>query len=1191
MKSVSKNSLLLHLKRFHCVALLLLLLPPNLRSADPFAEIIRSTLPRTTEEEVKSFHLPPGFEIQLFAAEPDIAKPMNMAFDERGRLWITQSREYPFPAKPGTTGRDAIKILEDTDGDGRADKITTFVEGLNIPIGLYPYKSGVIAFSIPNIYYFQDTDGDGKADKQEILYGPIGFEKDTHGMTSAFRRGFDGWIYACHGFNNITTLKGQDGSSITMQSGNTYRMKPDGSRVEHFTHGQVNPFGLMFDPLGNLYSADCHSSPIYQLLRGGYYPSFGKPDDGLGFAPTMMNHSHGSTAIGGIVYYAAGNFPNEFRNNIFVGNVMTCRINRDSLEEHGSTRLAKEKPDFLSSDDPWFRPVDLQLGPDGALYVADFYNRIIGHYEVPLDHPGRDRERGRIWRIFYSGKTKATAGNTLAGRGAGKSLMDFSRLTAEQLFLEMGAGNLTLRMLAMNELIDRIGPAAIAPVKKSMARTINPAEKQHGLWVLHRLGGLDELTLATAAKDADRGVRVHALRVLSETDAAHFSESNRQLAVQGLKDNDAFVQRAAADALGQHPKYENIQPLLELRQRVLAEDTHLLYAVRLALRNQLVPAGNLTRLLALNLSPADARVLADMALGVTNGEAGPFLLKHIQHSTENRESLTRYLRHAVQYISPEQVDEVATFTRARFADDADFQLAMFKSVQEGTAQRGAKLSAGAQSWGGELAEKLLASAQEETNTWSNTPVEGMADTKNPWFVQKRASADGDKAASFLCSLPPGGEQLTGVLRSRTFTVPESLSFYLAGHDGFPEKAAQKKNVVRLLDAKTRAVLAEKFPPRNDLAQLVKWDLKAHAGQPAYIEVTDADNGTAYAWLAIGRFEPPVVSVPAMNPSQVAQRQQAAADLARTLPLPKLEPSLARLLVHSSTELETRAAAARALLAFHPNEQLASLVPILSDAGMAAPLREKICQAVADKNSSVSSSVLLEAIRALPRRLQVKLAQTLVSSATGAESLLQMVAAGQAPPALLRERSVKEKLFAAKPDNAAARVEQLTKGLSPANEELQKVIDKRRAGFNAAKSSAAKGDQLFTQNCRVCHQLDGQGGLVGPQLDGVGNRGLERLCEDVIDPNRSVDLAFRTTLLTLKDGDVVSGLFRREEGEMVVLAESTGKEISFAKTKIMERKQSESSLMPDNFGELLSSEDFNHLMAYLLSKGSKPSPAK
>src|SRR5438552_8511494 len=423
--------------RKRVVAIGLISLGFNVLAADPFTENVRTTPALTPEQEQKSFRLPPGFEIQLVAAEPDILKPMNMAFDAQGRLWVTVTREYPFPVPPGKPARDQIKILSDFDENGRARKITTFAEGLDIPIGIYPFRSpanvegpkrdalkreslppaGVSTFqrfnvstnltlkcvvwSIPNIWLLEDSDGDGKADKQAKLYGPFGWERDTHGMNSSFTRGFDGWLDATHGYNNNTDVRGRDGHEVKMNSGNTYRFTLDGSRIEQNTWGQVNPFGLCFDALGNLYSADCHSEPVYQLLRGGYYPSFGKPHDGLGFAPSMIFHGHGSTAISGVVYYEDDLWPEEYRNNIFTGNVMTSRVNRDAVTFTGSTPLANERPDFVVTDDPWFRPVNLQLGPDGALYMADFYNHIIGHYEVPLTHPGRDRERGPIRRIVY----------------------------------------------------------------------------------------------------------------------------------------------------------------------------------------------------------------------------------------------------------------------------------------------------------------------------------------------------------------------------------------------------------------------------------------------------------------------------------------------------------------------------------------------------------------------------------------------------------------------------------------------------------------------------------------------------------------------------------------------------------------------------------------------------------------------
>src|SRR5260370_11845182 len=176
----------------------------------------------------------------------------------------------------------------------------------------------------------------------------------------------------------------------------------------------------------------------------------------------------------------------------------------------------------------------------------------------------------------------------------------------------------------------------------------------------------------------------------------------------------------------------------------------------------------------------------------------------------------------------------------------------------------------------------------------------MAKTDNPWATQQRDSADGDHGPRFLSSLPPG-EQVTGIIRSKTFSVRAKLSFFLAGHDGFPDQPARKKNAVRLRAAETQEILAETYAPRNDLAQRVTWDLGARAGRPGYLELTDADNGGAYAWIAIGRFDPPVVTVPQLNPSQVAQSQQSAADLAARPKLGEPQTALIPPGVHSVSE--------------------------------------------------------------------------------------------------------------------------------------------------------------------------------------------------------------------------------------------------------------------------------------------------
>jgi len=188
---------------------------------------------------------------------------------------------------------------------------------------------------------------------------------------------------------------------------------------------------------------------------------------------------------------------------------------------------------------------------------------------------------------------------------------------------------------------------------------------------------------------------------------------------------------------------------------------------------------------------------------------------------------------------------------------------------------------------------------------------------------------------------------------------------------------------------------------------------------------------------------------------------------------------------------------------------------------------------------------------------------------------------------LLERSVKDKLLASNPANVNERLAQLTRNVAPPSGELQKLIDQRRAAFEPQQASAARGEKVFTLNCRPCHQMDGTGSVVGPQLDGVGGRGLERLLEDVLDPNRNVDPAFHNTLVSLRNGEVVSGLFRREEGEAIVLADGAGKEVSIPTKDVVERRASQTSLMPENFGEVISPQDFNDLMAFLLAHGPKP----
>jgi putative heme-binding domain-containing protein len=982
-------------------------------------EDVSSFPPRTPDDERKALHVPPGFAIQLVAAEPAIHKPLNLAFDDRGRLWVTDTVEYPYPAAPGKRPRDSVKILSNFQPDGRAATIETFADGLNIPIGLLPLPSAreALVHSIPNIYLMRDTDGDGRADVREVLYGVFG-NRDTHGMTNAFTWGFDGWIYACHGYTNDSTVEGTDHRPISMNSGNTYRMRADGSHAEYFTHGQVNPFGLAFDPLGNIYSSDCHTRPIYQLLRGAWYPSFGKPDDGLGFGPEMVGHDHGSTGIAGVGYYAAEEYPEAYRRTTFVGNVVTNRVNHDKIEWHGSSPKGIEQPDFVWSEDNWFRPVDIELGSDGALYIADFYNRIIGHYEVPLTHPGRDRERGRIWRVVYRGAD---------GQTPTPPSIDRTRSSVDQLIADLAHTNLAVRITAANQLVER---RAGAQVRTVMGADRPARQRVHAMWVLERLGVLDLATLLACSGDGDRELRVHSMKVLAGR--SELAQGLTDLATSRLGDPDPFVRRAAAEVLGSHPSVANIRPLLALRQSSSSDDTHLVHVVRMALRDQLKADQVWAQLDGSGLTERDRHDIADVAPGVHSGAAAAYLVAHLKKHDEPMSEQIRYVHHVARYGAAESKNQVVALLSSGQRSPAQ-QLELLRAIQQGSQERGSALSDSARRLAARLAGQLLDSTQP-------------------------------------------GEVGLGVDVVRDFK--------------FRDMQANLKKVV----------------DRSDLAE----GARMHA---------------------LG-----------------------------------------------------------ALSVIDPRANLATIARVLSDASVPIAMREWAAQLLGNMNSSDAQTALLNGLPIAPERLQSAIAAALVRHRKGALALLESIDAGKASARLLQNRSVTISLESSGLPRVEERIARLLEGLPRADDKLNALYGRRRDGFQSAKADPASGAKVFEKHCGICHQLGGKGANFGPQLDGIGSRGLDRLMEDIFDPSRNVDQTLRTTNLALKDGQVVSGLLAREDGEVLVMVDAQGKEIRVPKSSVEDRKTSPLSPMPANLADQIDEDDFYRLMAFLLSRREERPPA-
>jgi putative heme-binding domain-containing protein len=257
--------------------------------------------------------------------------------------------------------------------------------------------------------------------------------------------------------------------------------------------------------------------------------------------------------------------------------------------------------------------------------------------------------------------------------------------------------------------------------------------------------------------------------------------------------------------------------------------------------------------------------------------------------------------------------------------------------------------------------------------------------------------------------------------------------------------------------------------------------------------------------------------------------------------------------------------------------------IVNDPQEVMTLRDRIAGALGALSTPAAQNAIIESFRLAPAELQTALAHALTSRTAAAQTLLDAVAAGKAPARLLLEPGMRDRLAAAGVADVDQRIKKLTRGIAAPKEELEKLIQQRRAAFRTAHPSPGAGVAVFAKNCMACHSIEGHGGPVGPNLAGLGKRGIDRLVEDVLDPNRNVDPAFRYTNIILRDGRLITGLQKKEEGDVLTFADTTGKLVEVNKKDIRQRIESTGSVMPSNFAEIIKPDDFNNLMAYLLSK--------
>lgn len=420
--------------------------------------------PRDPVTAAKMMTVPDGFTVEVVAAEPDIVNPVAMAIDERGRFWITESLEYP-RREPGV-GKDRVKILEDTDGDGKADKFTVFLEGLNIPSGIAVGHGGVWVANAPDLLFVQDTDGDGKADRQEVVVTGFG-RTDTHELPNSLTWGPDGWLYGLNGVFNHSHVKygktnpnyqeGHPGWPMTVA---LYRIHPRTREFQIFCEGTSNPWGVAFNEEGEAFISACVIDHLWHLTETGYYHRQGGPYPPFTWKmESIVQHKHQKAAYCGIHFFDSDAYPEQYRKKLYMGNIHGACLNVDRVERSGATYRGFGEDDFLSANDAWFMPVVQKTGSDGSLYVLDWYDRYHCYQDANRDPAGIDRLKGRLYRVRYKDTPRT------------KPDFNLALASDEALINQLASGNDFIRDTARRILQERntqtIGEAILARLNGS----------------------------------------------------------------------------------------------------------------------------------------------------------------------------------------------------------------------------------------------------------------------------------------------------------------------------------------------------------------------------------------------------------------------------------------------------------------------------------------------------------------------------------------------------------------------------------------------------------------------------------------------------------------------------------------------------------------------------------------------------
>jgi putative membrane-bound dehydrogenase-like protein len=562
---------------------------PNYRRVDPKPQY---QFPMNVKDSMALSMVEQGFELQFFVGEPDIVNPVAFTWDERGRLFVVESIDYPNDLRANSKGNDRVTMCEDTTGDGRADKCTPFAEGLNIPTGIVAVNGGFIVAQAPDFLFLKDTNGDGKADLRQVLNSVWGTD-DTHAGPSNLRYGHDNRIWGAVGYSGVKSE-----SQGEFQNG-VYRMNPDGSNIEPIGQFSNNTWGLGISEDFEIFGSTANNAPAFHVPLWRSHV-FGKHEE---LAPRMaarideftqvfpITHNflqvdaHGRyTAGSGFNLYTARAFPEHFWNSgAFIGEPTAHLLGQFFIEPKGVTYTAKNRGSLLSSADEWLSPVYADVGPDGQLWIADWYNFIIQHNPIPTKasagfdaksgegnahvNPLRDGKHGRIYRL-------------VAAKAPAYTPLDLSQADTPRLVQTLANDNLFWRITAQRKLVQEKRLEAVPALRAILTGKPNldaiglDVNAIHAIWTLQGLGAFsmdhkaDRASIRRALAHSSPATRKNAVRALIESGTAADLKTVAAL----IDDADDKIRIQALVAISKQPASKAAaQTLLRMRTQITTD--------------------------------------------------------------------------------------------------------------------------------------------------------------------------------------------------------------------------------------------------------------------------------------------------------------------------------------------------------------------------------------------------------------------------------------------------------------------------------------------------------------------------------------------------------------------------------------------------------------------------------------------